>query len=293
MLKQVFLIDSLTIVGQMRSKPALEKFFNRLSDISMAKIWITPTNINYHDNILLQDGTLLQIAHMKGRNKNLLDLRLDLNIQKCNRKTISELLTHFRDIEFTRIDTAIDYYGTDINTLYLQNEGVARKQTRIYGDTGRLETHYLGSRESDLQFRMYDKALEQKRERQTWTRIELQKRIPAKNSEERKGYLNTEAWQTIGLYEMPKFKNLTDEPTRTAIWRFYAEHPSMLGKLTWTQRGRVKIKFKEENRLYKPQPIEIVEFLKPQIQADLNELKKCDGHFGELPFRYEYRREVS
>ena len=203
-------IDNLTLIGYptgntlklLETSPIVEKH------------WVTP-NQRYHYNFSLFNGGFLQIKHegnwqISGKAIKLKygffikpngekvrfpiglkktdsksagegkPMRLEFNPNKYRstggaEKYILEIIKTMNDIHLSRRDIAIDIFGQDLND-YMILDDRGRKIIEYKDSNRRLETMYLGSKESDEQLRIYDKAKEQKIKDTKWWRIEGQMR---------------------------------------------------------------------------------------------------------------------
>jgi len=85
-----------------------------------------------------------------------------------------------QDGKITRLDLAIDAFEVEINPLKLAacprvalDPGTARKWSSVESANGG-KTAYIGSRKSERFLRVYDKAAEQGRQGELWTRFEIE-----------------------------------------------------------------------------------------------------------------------
>jgi len=101
-------------------------------------------------------------------------LRVDYNPQKYDLHDVIGLARFLGNPwNITRVDVAIDY-PADLAGVIISHDTLL-KSSRITGADGRLETMYLGSRQSGRFIRVYDKAREQKIDG-TWWRVEAEHR---------------------------------------------------------------------------------------------------------------------
>jgi hypothetical protein len=213
-------IDNLTMIGYptQRTLKLLE------TSPLVEKHWTTP-NQRYHYNFSLIFGGFIQIKHegqwqiggktiklrfgwFKKPNGKIVKfpiglkksdekskavgkpMRLEFNPNKYRKtggseKYILELIATMNDIHLSRKDIAIDIFDHDLNDYMIIDER-GRKIIEYKDSSRRLETMYLGSKESEEQLRIYDKALEQgmnqkcevtgKKPNIKWWRIEGQMR---------------------------------------------------------------------------------------------------------------------
>jgi hypothetical protein len=108
-------------------------------------------------------------------------MRLEFNPNQYRRtggaeKYLLEITRTMNDIHLSRKDIAIDVFDHDLNDYLIIDER-GRKIVEYKDSNRRLETMYFGSRESDEQLRIYNKAKEQKTtDGRIWWRIEGQMR---------------------------------------------------------------------------------------------------------------------
>lgn len=105
---------------------------------------------------------------------------LCLNVHVNNGIEKEHILKHHveRDNKFTRLDVALDVLDSNLNIRSLAAQlkrGTAKTRFKTWnlldGSTG--QTLYMGSRQSELFLRIYDKGMEQK-DGSNWKRIELE-----------------------------------------------------------------------------------------------------------------------
>lgn len=129
----------------------------------------------YRYQLKMASGYVVQFSD---RTASLPEVRVDLNPAKLRgaEQSLSLLCSFLRNPRITRMDFAIDYCY-DLSDWFIQSK--SRLSSRCYHSaSGRLETKYLGGPNSNLQIRVYDKALEQKQPGTLW-RVEAQVRLPA------------------------------------------------------------------------------------------------------------------
>lgn len=167
-MKMRFSLDNITLVGQYET--------NLIQLIAVLPVvesqWTTP-NGRYHYNMKLINGGFLQLAHHSDK-KTGFRLEFNPNRFKSNEKDLYRILEHCFDVEFSRRDIALDIYGEEMkNYRFVDNAGrkIIEYKTAAY----ELETIYFGAAESDERIRIYNKAKEQKVDKQ-WFRIEAQVR---------------------------------------------------------------------------------------------------------------------
>lgn len=164
-------VDRLSLVGFKNSY----KLDNFLSDINTDIIdKRVRANYPYEWRYILVGGGVLEIGELEEQS----NIRLDFNPNSVkldrHREQLERLISCMKYVKPTRIDIAIDIKNIDLND-YIVIDNMSRKNNRYYDGKNRLETYYLGARNSDFTIRMYDKALEQGKDGDWW-RIEAQLR---------------------------------------------------------------------------------------------------------------------
>lgn len=108
-----------------------------------------------------------------------LKMRFDFNPNKITedgKKFFNFLISFITDIHYTRLDLAIDLFNYDISSYNIIDIG-SRKNAYFYDRVGKLETFYSGSMKSNKYIRIYNKAVEQKLDKNIdWWRFEIQLR---------------------------------------------------------------------------------------------------------------------
>lgn len=212
MLKYRVSIDNLTFIGY----PTQNTLKLLEHSPIVEKMWVTP-NQRYHYNFTLYNGGFLQIKHegnwqvsgkaiklkygyfikpngnkvkfviglQESKEKSKAEgkpVRLEFNPNKYRKtggaeKHLLQLISTMNDIHLSRRDVALDIFDQDLNDYNILDER-GRKIIEYKDSNRRLETMYLGSKQSEEQLRIYDKALEQgcKDKDKKWWRIEGQMR---------------------------------------------------------------------------------------------------------------------
>lgn len=178
-------LDNLTVVGI--PKVNADQLREELLGLGfIERFWQTPY-ARYNDNYLLLGGGMLQITHRNGivdsEGFTIHQIRLEFNPNKIRitnmlEKEYLNLLSYIVEPKVTRKDLAIDLKGIDINDFTILDLG-GRKRVEYKTSSMVLETLYFGSRTSDEQVRIYNKAKEQGIDKNLgikWWRIEAQLR---------------------------------------------------------------------------------------------------------------------
>jgi hypothetical protein len=191
----------------------------------------------YDRNFYMTDGSVLQhskVANMKA-------LRYEFNPNNIN--TNDKENTHLRAVyecintmkypKISRIDVAIDLYDFNLSEYNIIHESVKTCEWKDRG--GRIETYYIGAPNSDIRFRIYNKAKEQKIDDLNWWRVEVQLR-----DELAKFILSGGNPFELINFVKPAIRNVKDMSTRAML--FYLEH----NPTEWENLSKpTKIKYKK------------------------------------------------
>lgn len=212
------------------------------------------------------DGSLLQYGEDDKK------VRYDFNPNKVrgqeHEKEVYQLLKVIKHATLSRIDIALDFENEDLGR-YEWLDYKTRK--RNYWTTGhhKLQTLYIGSKDSEWKLRIYDKAEEQKdRTGRVWWRVEAQLR----------GHY-AEMWEKINPFEdvhAVKPRGLDEGHTiqTRAMLEFLINNPKEFDKLS----KNAKTKYKQLLGAYaEPIPVSMQTFyeqkksdLLQQVQSWLN-----------------------
>jgi hypothetical protein len=159
-------IDKLVIVGDDTGR-----FSETVSDPYNEHIEkMTGAAFPYRKSWHCVDGSFIQWSdHDKMK-----PIRVEFNPSKCDGEGIERILRSMKYPKVNRVDIAYDFRDIDLST-YKFIDLISRKRNYWENGSGRLETLYIGSPNSDLRIRIYDKAKEQGVEGDWW-RIEAQLR---------------------------------------------------------------------------------------------------------------------
>lgn len=119
-------------------------------------------NYPYRYSFFLEGGGVIQVAGLDSPD-NVKPLRFEFNPQKCGeiQQSIWEVVfLYASNIALTRVDVAIDYIGERISEYRWSYKRTVAGAV-YYGRDGAIETIYIGSRQSDRVYRVYDKRREQ------------------------------------------------------------------------------------------------------------------------------------
>lgn len=132
----------------------------------------TSAKFPYRWQLVADDGFTIQIADMKA---SVPQLRIDFNPETTEYKHhLKSFLRTMVNVRVTRLDYAHDY-DLNLSNVKFQLQRMVKTCTFRSG-SGKLETLYLGAKDSPLRFRIYDKAKEQGETGTKW-RIEAQARF--------------------------------------------------------------------------------------------------------------------
>ena len=116
-------------------------------------------NFPYRKALMFDDGTRISVAE---KLEKIQGWRYEFNPNKCNAGGVLRWIKEFVNkdtINLTRVDYAIDIKDIKINDYYVMGRN-GTSHINYYGRTGELETKYIGSKNSDKRWRLYNKRLE-------------------------------------------------------------------------------------------------------------------------------------
>lgn len=142
--------DKLVVIG--REAPHLEFMLN--SSLAVVSHGIARMPYKYY--YTFTDGSFLQIAERKNGAKA--SVRYEFNPNKCIDEIAFSVLGAMIFERFSRIDIAIDY-KEDLS-LFRWFYSISKSKRYFLDKANRLETLYIGSPESNLMHRIYNKAKE-------------------------------------------------------------------------------------------------------------------------------------
>lgn len=175
-------LDNVSLVGEWHTWGDVCEFLEDARTADPQKVRSTvglalSTATSRHQQAWVIDGAYLSCwveFSPLGRNWMLADLdgkprgRVEFNPNKLTPR-VASLIQIFETDHVTRCDVALDYLGLDVRDAWFSRP---RVKSAYHVGPGGVESLYLGSRGSDRCVRVYDKALEQKRDDLTLTRIE-------------------------------------------------------------------------------------------------------------------------
>jgi len=263
LLKSKVSIDKIVILGD-EVKEKFEQVINNnnfgfIEGSGMAK---HPYDRNYY----MIDGSVLQYSKVA----NMRALRYEFNPNKINtsdkekthRRAINDCISTMKYPKLSRIDIAIDLYDFNLSEYDIVHDSV---KTCVWKDrSGRVETYYIGAPNSDIRFRIYNKAKEQKIEDKNWWRVEVQLR-----DEFAVGPLiNVNPFKLVKFVK-PAIRNVEDMNTRAML--FYLEkNPSDWENISKNTKTKYK---KILNTLPSEKEINIAEIFEESAERIQKELR--------------------
>jgi hypothetical protein len=218
-------IDNLTLLSSLKEKRQFQGFMNSWGADNIKSYKLNPDVYPYCESWLMTDGSYLQYANDTA--STVPQVRLEFNPNKCNVANLLVLNSMFKNRRPSRVDVAIDF-DQDLSRYLWLCPGM--KSNRWYGRNGRLETLYYGASSSALQYRIYDKAVEQKAKGRTWWRVEAQSRYGPKD----KVHLPVDLFQ--GLYAIsPEQADYQDR----AVVHYLREFPEQMPDVTRWHKAKL------------------------------------------------------
>ena len=217
------------------------------------------------------DGSFLQVGERKSG--GMAPVRYEFNPNKvspCDANGIdivTGVLSSIAFGRFSRVDIAIDYFGVDLGQAkWIQME--RSKSTKEYRDAGgRLETLYIGSRESSLMHRIYNKAKERNDKGEQydglWWRVEAQ--CSFGNQQGLHPWYNP----FLGLVCVLESENNELAWEDIAKLAYLANHPERFARLDSRTKKKYKEMMVENSKVLSPSPQEVYEKENDQLFAQL------------------------
>lgn len=152
---------------------------------------------------------------------------------------IMDLLKNCYNPHVTRRDVAFDFFEENLND-YIILDSLSRKKRIYFNRKGLFETVYIGDSQSDLQIRIYNKAVEQakklgKDEENTnsiWWRVEAQMR---------KEYADTFFFNPFTSLKIKRKMDFSKYDLKTkAILTYLVEHPEAFNELSKPSKLKYK-----------------------------------------------------
>ena len=217
-------IDKVVILFDLKKDESLLNHWQAFIDVSEMKIARFP----YLHSWTSSAEYYLEQAQ---RGTNVPGFRLVFNPNKLiPSQSFYMLIKNMKHQRFSQIDYAVDYYQ-DLSSCKFVTD-ISKKSTSIYSRSGKLETHYIGSRNSDDMYRIYDKAKESQLDGTLW-RIEQQQRFSRDDD-----WKAHQPFKDLAVYH-PSFESIPDIKDRAMLY-YLEQHPSSWGDLNWRQRKKYK-----------------------------------------------------
>ena len=153
--------DRMTIVGNLNKNNA-QKLSEFMSVEPKIKLWdMLQTKFKAK---ALQEKVYIEYDKVKADSWDRRNMRVEFNPNKLNHEEMlwlkKNIIDYMEDDGFTRLDLAFDFED-DLSDYYAMSDK-ALKRTVYFGVTGKAETKYFGSRDSDRFIRIYNKKKERK-----------------------------------------------------------------------------------------------------------------------------------
>lgn len=219
-------IDNLTLLSNLTNKHQFHRFMTSTDNEYVKSYKSNPDVYPYRDSWLMVDGSFLQYA--EGPASRVPEIRFEFNPNKCNIADVLTLRTFFEKPRPSRVDVAIDFEQDLSRYLWICS---GMKSNRWYSRHGRLETLYYGASSSALQYRIYDKAVEQKAKGRTWWRVEAQSRYRPGD----KDHLPADLFKN--LYAIAPEQEMVED---TALVQFLRDYPERMPDLTRYRRLKLQ-----------------------------------------------------
>lgn len=153
--------DAMTIVGNLNKNNA-KKLSEFMSVDPQIRLWdILQTKFKAK---ALQEKVYIEYDKVKADTWDRRNMRVEFNPNKLTHDEMlwlkQNIIDYMEDDGFTRLDLAFDFED-DLSDYYAMSDK-ALKRTVYFGVTGKAETKYFGSRDSDRFIRIYNKKKERK-----------------------------------------------------------------------------------------------------------------------------------
>jgi len=214
------LLDRVTLLGDFKHTDQNMETLSKHPDFEQSAWAKHP----YLQTIVTSSGIDIRVADPKAK---VAQVRIDFNPSKINTDgTLFEcILPMLKNKRFSRLDYALD--TTEDLSEWSFSTPNAKQTVEYRSRSGRLETLYLGARESAAQYRIYDKQLESKLPSPLW-RIEQQLRFSP----------DDDFYIRLPFTDLTMFQFAADLDGEEAILlEAITRNPSLLSKLTdWNRR---------------------------------------------------------
>lgn len=220
-------IDKLAVVGNIVHQGQFKSYIDNPGNVYINRIG--RARVPYETMINMTDGSCLQIARAHG---NIPQVRFEFNPNKARLDEVAPLLTFFKHLRPTRIDTAIDIYGIDFSS-WLVMDTASRSQITYQGRGMELQTKYLGGSRCPKKVRIYNKGLEQKDETgKHWWRFESEQHFTADDRD----YFPETLFTDFYLVNVDTIRNFQTLCMATAL----RDHPELMGQADRRTRSKIK-----------------------------------------------------
>jgi len=187
-------------------------------------------------------------VELKEPNAHIPDVRVDFNPSTCPgwRDSLGILVGGMRYPRITRLDFAVDY-RLDLSEWNFITENPV-KSCRFMSRAGKLETLYLGASDSQLRFRIYNKA-EESGLPGIWWRVEAQCRFrPGDNP------FHCHPFSVLSVVRPGEGMSIEEK----ALLHYLQAFPDAIGELSQYKRSRYRQLLKSENCLtLSPSPAQV------------------------------------
>lgn len=178
-------IDRITVVGKSSRRMQLSEIKDILGGGIVLKKGIFSyerQKVNSDGELMRENGFIVEESHEKNT------WRIDFNPNKAGaieKEKIKQFIATLSYVHLTRIDVAFDVFNNPLGMKYrLYRKNVSERKIETFkGRSQSIETIYWGARSSSEQVRLYNKLLEQKKNKIdvdeniiSWERLELQLR---------------------------------------------------------------------------------------------------------------------
>ena len=257
-------IDKLTILGDIctdKFEPIINN--NRYGFIEGSGLAKHP----YDRNFYMADGSLLQYSKTSGMRA----LRYEFNPNKINddkekihSRSVAECIATMKYPKLSRVDIAIDLFDINISDYEIYHEAVKTNEWR--DRSKRLETLYIGAPNSDIRFRIYNKAKERETvDERSWWRIEVQLRdelamLPM---------MNINPFQKLSISKS-SVQQIEDIRVRSMLY-YLEQFPNEWANISKKSKERYK---KILNTLPSKEDLKIADLYQREQQRITNEIKQ-------------------
>lgn len=275
--------DRLSLVGNLYK--TAESDLQRVMDYNNSKILKAMSS---KITAQLYDGNVfIDYDQFQGKAFNKGNFKIDYNPNKLtpeqNRELVSTFKPMLHDLHYTRVDLAFD---VDFELSAYTHEHVNPLKSNVYcSPTGKIETMYYGSRQSDFYSRTYDKNVERE------AKADLEKKIPVwwryeLEIKNRSAIENMIACD-FPVFERVKFKKYGYETLGgldRLIVQNIVEHPENMGALSKYQRSKYR-KIMQEMECE-----DITPLFERELKKELPQLKRQLGQWKYIPTINEIMR---